>query len=151
MIVHTRRISICFSVLVTSLAIAADDVVHVYNANGHVVLTNNQWWQAQTTTLQSNTCVLTVSAVDGGVLAGILAETSTGVVTDASWKCSMVYSWNWYYPWFDDSDWDNARVIGRNGDGTWPSTVSGISTQAEWIWADVISTIGTVYCRKTLC
>ena len=148
--VHSYMLTLRSTDVVT-LTVTADDEVFVYD-NGQIVLSNNDWWSPQTVTYNSDPCVLAVSAVDGGVLAGILGETSTGVMTDASWKCSMTLQTGWHLTSFDDSGWSNAVITGTNGDGNpWQRSISGISTQAKWIWADVTPYVGTTYCRKTLC
>ena len=47
-----------------------------------------------------------------------LVSTSTGVVTDASWKCSSsggaVEQTGWHLPGFDDAAWSQARVVALN-------------------------------------
>ena len=147
-LLHTTHVYLyLFSAIVPRLTIAADDVAHVYNVNGHHVLTSSSG-QAQTVTLQSGTCVLAMLVQNSYGQAGLLAETSTGVVTDASWKCSRTYGHYWHQPSFDDSSWPNARVVATNGNDGWHA--AGISTQAKWIWTDV-TTLGSIYCRKTLC
>ena len=149
-LLHTTHVYLyLFSAIVPRLTIAADDVAHVYNVNGHHVLTSSSG-QAQTVTLQSGTCVLAMLVQNSYGQAGLLAETSTGVVTDASWKCSRTYGHYWHHPSFDDSSWPNARVVATNGDGTF-TTILDISAQAKWIWIDVTPTLGSIYCRKTLC
>ena len=138
-----------FTVTSVTLTITGDDRVLVYDG-GALLLDNWNWYHAHTVTLSTSPCVLAVYAIDSGVQAGILAETSTGVVTDASWKCSTSPGLNWSRASFDDSAWSYARVIATNGDGRW-SRISGISTQAKWIWADVTPATGNIYCRKRLC
>ena len=142
--------SICRYVCCTvTLTITADDEVDVYH-NGVVVLTDDSWSTADTVTL-TNACVLAVQGVyhRGGGDMGILASTSTGVVTDASWKCSAMGQRDWYLPGFDDATWSQARVIATNGDAPW-GTVDAIDAQAKWIWTQGL-TDANVYCRKTLC
>ena len=105
--------------------------------------------EAHTVRLE-NACVLVVKATDyGRTRYGILASTSTGVVTDETWKCSANEEDGWDLPGFDDSAWGAARVFGLNGVGPW-GTLTAINRQAMWIWAEDVHG-GTVYCRKTLC
>ena len=136
------------SALAIVVAAAASGSVYVYGPDGNIALFGSGREQAQTVTLPSSTCFLAVLASDNYGPAAILVETSTGVVTDASWKCSAENQRYWYEPWFDDSSWSNARIVATNGDGGWHA--AGISTQAKWIWADV-TTLGSIYCRKTFC
>ena len=131
------------------MSITADSEVYVY-VGGEVVLSNTRWATVRTVTYASESCVLAVSAVDNDVPGGILASTSTGVVTDASWKCSAVEETGWHLTSFDDSAWDNAIVIGDQGQHPWP-VLTDISAEAKWIWANVTRSVGTTYCRKRLC
>ena len=106
---------------------------------------------AHTVALRGDVCLLAVLAVNWGNQheAGFLASTSTGVVTDASWKCSSQQQAQWHRPWFDDAAWSQALVRGTHGDARWQSYPQ-ISAQAKWIWAhDTNAT--HVFCRKTLC
>ena len=79
---------------------------------------------------------------------GILASTSTGVVTDDTWKCTANLEANWSTCAFNDSHWLNAHVYAANDGESW-EMIDGILEFAEWIWAEG-STGGTVYCRKRL-
>ena len=75
---------------------------------------------------------------------GILASTSTGIVTDTSWKCTTTLEDDWTICFFDDSHWRDAkRVSGPN------ERPSDIASSAGWIWAQD-PTNGTVYCRKRI-
>ena len=60
-------------------------------------------------------CVLAIKAVNIYDVSGILAPTSTGVVSDASWKCSSaVEQSGWHLAGCDDAAWAQARVIALN-------------------------------------
>ena len=54
--------------------------------------------------------VIAISCKDTGGNEGIVASTTTGIVTDGSWKCSSVKEDNWMMPDFDDSAWNNADI-----------------------------------------
>ena len=100
-------------------------------------------------------CVLAVHAVNLRGVAAILASTSTGVVTDDSWKCSgggggAVEQTDWHLPDFDDAAWAQARVVAPNDGSFWTGVIAGINSEAKWIWAQNTST-AVAYCRKTLC
>ena len=101
-------------------------------------------------------CVITVRLDDVCVLAilgfnfdsgdGLLASTSTGVVTDASWKCSNNAADGWDLPGFDDdSAWSQALVLWAN-DGSVPD----INRTAQWIWSQGDPAF-YAFCRKSLC
>ena len=111
---------------------------------------DGEWQDAHTVSLD-DACVLAVKAEDIGTFAGILASTSTGVVTDASWKCSGgVEQTGWHLDDFDDAAWSQARVIAANDGSFWMGVVADINPAAQWIWSQN-SNDGVVYCRKTLC
>ena len=110
-------------------------------------------WTVTSVVSMENACVLAVKAVDhrdDGNHAGILASTSNGVESDASWKCSSEELPGWHLATFDDSAWSYADVIGQHGDEPW-GRINPIDAQAKWIWASDYTRGGTVYCRKTLC
>ena len=85
---------------------------------------------------------------DVGAQEGILASTSTGVVTDTTWKCTTALEPDWSTCAFDDSNWPDAVSRGANGVGPW-GQFDDIDATAEWIWAKG-SDNGVVYCRKRL-
>ena len=107
------------------------------------------WANGVTLNLTGTYGVLALYA-DSTTYLGILASTSTGVVTDASWKCSTQYEIGWDEPGFDDAAWSQARVLGGN-DGSHVVTVAAISPQAKWIWTQDMNAIGEAHCRKTMC
>ena len=138
--------SVCLHTV--TLSVTVDNIVYVYRESS-VVLSDLHWETSHTVTLAS-TCVLAVQGVDqGGGYVGILASTSTGVVSDASWKCSAVWQNGWHLSGFDDAAWAQARIVATNGVAPW-GPVPAISSHAKWIWAQG-SYGGTVYCRRTLC
>ena len=82
----------------------------------------------------------------------IVGSTSTGVVTDGSWKCIRQcnsFPSGWYSsPDFDDSSWSQARVLAPNN-GTTYNLINEVSTDAKWIWHQ--ENLSGMCCRKTLC
>ena len=130
-----------------TLAIACDDASYVYH-DGDVVLSADGWRIAHTVNLD-DACVLAVKAVDINSKIGLLASTSTGLMTDASWKCSGVEQTGWHLPGFDDAAWSQARVIATNDGSTFRGVIAGISTEAQWIWSQ--SNSNEIYCRKSVC
>jgi len=96
-----------------------------------------------------NTHVIAIYGKDWGGAEGIIASTTTGIVTDGSWKCSSVKEDNWIMPDFDDSAWNNAdtsRGVNTNK-GYWQD----ISKNALWIWSTGMSNPpDEAYCRKSL-
>ena len=140
---HYICVCIFSSALAIYVAAAASNVIYMYGADGNFALTGGNSQQARTATFPANTCLLTAHSLSSGWPEGILIETSTGVVTDASWKCSTVHQHNWALSSFDDSSWSNAIITGTHED--WERAIPGISVQAKWIWADVTSIVGFTY------
>ena len=95
-------------------------------------------------------CVIAVKATDTDIRLGFIASTSSGVVTDDTWRCSDdVTGDSWRSYDFDDSDWQYANITGSNGDQPW-GVISDVSRDANWIWGNA-SENGVLYCRKSLC
>ena len=116
--------------------------------DGNVVLSDDDWRYEHTVSLD-DVCVLAINVVDYSSNFGLLASTSTGVVTNASWKCSSgVEQTGWHLPDFDDAAWSQAWVTSANGGSS--SRFPGISWQADWIWVQD-SSADIIYCRKSLC
>ena len=131
-----------------TLTINAYDAVQLYHL-GLSVLTESQSDVASSVNL-TDACLLAVVGIkSSSPYGGILAETSSGVVTDASWKCSSDDPIGWYLPGFDDAAWAKAQVIDANG-GSVFAPIAEISAEAKWIWAQDTST-NIACCRKTLC
>ena len=118
------------------------------------MLTGDEWRVAHTVDLV-DACVLAVKAVNTIYNPGLLASTSTRVVSDASWKCSSsgggaVEQTGWHLPGFDDAAWGQARILAPNDGSTFRGVIAGISTDAKWIWSQNV-TADVIYCRKSLC
>merc|ERR1712151_285230 len=118
--------------------------------DGALLGSGNEWWT--TYTFDTDALVLGVIAdnIHPGTPAGIILSTSSGLVTDKSWKCIKSYDISpkiWTAPGFNDDSWPYAVSFGYNGVGPWGSK-PGISPSAQWIWAEDDPT--TVYCRKKL-
>ena len=134
-------VDVCCTV---TLTLAGYESFYVYH-NGGVVLSVEQLSVAAHSVDLDNACVLAIETVDVDALAGVLASTSTGVVTDASWKCSDVEQTGWHLAGFDDAAWSHATVVTPNN-----GSISEINSEAEWIWSEYDN--GHIaYCRKLLC
>ena len=75
---------------------------------------------------------------------GMLAEFSNGIVTDSSWHCTEINSTT-------KSHWPAAREVATNdgSDSQWKSEVTGISSNAKWIWTPN-SGDKEVWCQKDI-
>ena len=132
-----------------TLAVHADDVYYVFY-DGNVVLSHVYLDDTSSVSL-TDVCVLTVKAENWEGGYGVIASTSTGVVTNASWKCSGgVEQTGWHLPGFDDAAWSQAQVIAANDGTFWMGVLPEISPAAQWIWSQN-SGDGVVFCRKRLC
>ena len=130
------------------LAVTGDDQVWVYK-DGVEVFYSGVWDEGHWVNL-GHTCLLALKAAESGYYYhGVLASSSTGMVTDETWKCSAVHEDGWNLLAFDDSAWLAASVYGANGDSRL-QYISPISSGAKWIWAQGAAA-GTVYCRKLIC
>ena len=121
-------VDVCCTV---TLTLAGYESFYVYH-NGGVVLSVEQLSVAAHSVDLDNACVLAIETVDVDALAGVLASTSTGVVTDTSWKCSTVEETDWHLPDFDDAAWSQASVIAPNDGSVWAS-IEEISAEVKWI------------------
>jgi hypothetical protein len=61
------------------------------------------WESTSTLTIPGGTKVLAIECADHGVIEGILASTSGGLVTDSSWQCSRTEVAGWTAVDFVDS------------------------------------------------
>ena len=129
------------------MTITVDNVGDVFH-NGEVVFSNDAWTDSHTIRL-FEPCVLAIRGEDFGVIAGILASTSTGVVTDKTWKCSGTLEAGWDLTGFNDSHWEDARITGVNGDAPW-GLFADIDPSAKWIWSSGENDT-VAYCRKEIC
>ena len=79
---------------------------------------------------------------------GILGEfRHSGLVTDATWKCSNVSIPDWSSVIGDDTTWSDAYALGKNGISPW-GPIAGISDKASWIWTARDDT--EVWCRTAV-
>ena len=137
----------CLLLHTVTLTIKADDIIDVYH-DGDIVLSADRW--ASHTVSLDDACVLAIRTVNADSYVRLIASTSTGVVTDASWKCSGMEESGWHLAGFDDASWSQAQVVAPNGANVGSGVVSGINPAAQWIWAQNSSdTIAC--CRKSLC
>ena len=140
-------VNVCCTV---TLTIKVDNRFYVYH-NGGVVLSGDGVLSTHTLNLV-DACVLAIKATNFVADAGILVSTSSGVVTDASWKCSSAAEQTgWQLPGFDDAAWSQATVVAPNDGSVWPSVAAGFNPAAQWIWTQDVSNDNVIYCRKTLC
>ena len=95
--------------------------------------------------------MLAIAVTNRGGPGGLLASTTTGIVSDEVWRCSDTEQTGWYLEDFDDSSWDLAYVVGLHGYEPW-GWIDGIDSSAKWIWdAGYAPDHSTTYCRRRMC
>jgi len=124
-----------------NLLLACDDLTELF-LDG-VQFTDpafGNWRNTANMSIPSNTNVIAISCENLWAKYGIKATTSSGIVTDATWRCSNVKEDNWMGTDFDDSTWEFAKTDNLDVDRD-ENTFDG-----QWIWSQT----GTdrAYCRK---
>ena len=131
----------------------SDDYMEVY-ADGRLVQSCNSFWDVYTFQIDNDVSMLAVD-VNNVILCGsFIAQTSTGVVTDTTWKCTTTYYAGWNEISFDDSNWPNATAHVNNVPGYCSLVLpinSCCSSNNQWIGVADRYYLGHFYCRKRLC
>lgn len=131
----------------SDFVVTADDSLELYIDGAHVsgLSHANTWTSADRVRVAASSNVIAIKATGGVLVAGILASGADSTTND-SWKCTDQFHNGWADEVFDDSAWPAATVIGDHGIIPW-GDISGISSEAKWIWTTT-QTDRTVYCRK---
>ena len=132
---------------VNGLRFTADYVAEVFHPDGSSVVSNG--WVTTGNEELASTCVIAIKAANHGGSFGLIASTDTGLVTDASWRCTAQEDADWFTETFDDSHWPSAHVWYEHGDEPY-GVISDVDISAKWIWTDSQYDL-TVYCRKQIC
>jgi len=134
-----------------TLRATCDDVMKVYfdGVLQSETAGMRNWPVTSYLNIPTNTRVLAIECKNLGAQEGILASTTTGLKTDASWLCSKIQVGGWTLPNFVPTyDFAPANREGTNGVAPWGAR-PGILVQAEWIWPAGTST-NEAYCRIEL-
>ena len=134
-----------------SMRVWIDGVEQTHNTNGvHAWSTPTRYEYSRCAKVIAIQCI---DVADAAI--GLLASTSTGVLTDGTWKCSGSYESGWETVSFNDAPWGGATVHGPNPTYPW-SAVAGIPAAANWIGflskynTSPTGTGPSIYCRKNL-
>jgi len=138
-----------------SLFATCDNVMEVFlDGVKYTDAAMKDWTKTSEVSIPPHTEVIAIYGKDLGGPRGIVASTTTGIVTDGSWKCSSVKEDNWMMSDFDDSDWKSADT--SRGTNVAPKEFKyglrpNIAKNAYWIWpTGYPSTKREAYCRKSL-
>ncbi len=137
------------------ILITCDNAFELY-LNGQYIGAGGTW---QTATAFANLPLLTgknviaVKGVDGGAIAGLLAETIINSVrhgSNADWKISTTEDAGWQDIDFNDTGWGTATEHGSYGIAPW-GEVNGFAADspAKWIWAQDLNGIDLAFFRYT--
>ena len=135
----------CISVIGT-LTFSADDDVLIHVDGVSRGWTNDAWYSTHTEVVTS-ACVIAIILYNNADNGGFIASTSSGMVTDASWKCNNYVETGWTTCGFDDAHWPDAVVVGDYNVND--PTYAAINANAKWI--SLYRTAGVAYCRKRIC
>ena len=135
---------------VITLYAVCDEILQVYedgvratSLNGH----ESDWWAASKYNINGGAKLLALSCQNKDGSGNLLASTSTGVKTDASWRCADVLETGWQTIGFTET-------AGVWGEPTTTENLSDrhtdISTDALKLWIGSERYFKTIYCRKFL-
>ena len=103
--------------------------------------------------------VLAIKVISDLFFIGFMAQTTSGIVTDESWKCTYEKQPNnWMAKDFDNSNWPQAVPYANNGNGVPVSLVFDLLSlkypefppQSLWISVENFRYQGTIYCRSKI-
>ena len=105
------------------------------------------WGQVGQVDVPAGTNTVAVQCTDQGFVYGLMAASTSGLITDGSgsWRCTSSPEEDWMTESFDDSHWPTAVVKGNNGGSPWNHVFPDMNG-AKWIWSSA-GAYSTVYCR----
>ena len=141
-----------------TLTATCDDYLKVYVDGVEASPSNHESNEWRISTNYSVTACNSLIAIfcrdNAGDLAGLLASTTTGVLTDTTWRCTDQLEDGWQTLGFTESAgvWGAPGTHGNNIQAPGRRSVAGINLLAEWIWYGPYDEINrkTVYCRKNI-
>ena len=111
------------SAVASTLTISCDNVIDALYLDGVLTSVDNptDWRQVGYVDVPAGTNTIAVQCTDRGVIAGLMASSTSGLITDGSgsWRCTSTLETDWMNPSFDDSHWPTALVKGNNGASPW--------------------------------
>ena len=123
--------------------------------DGRLVQTCYSFWDVYDFLIDYDVSTLAVDVENMNGCGSFMGQTSTGVVTDTTWKCTTTYYVGWNEVLFDDSDWPNATAHVNNVPGYCSLAYLSInpcySSDNQWIGVADRNFVSHFYCRKRLC
>ena len=113
----------------------------------------DNWKSSSDYSLNACNSLIAISCEETGGAAGILASTTTGVLTDTTWRCTDLLETGWDTVGFTETAgvWGTPDAHGRNGVARGGAKFTDINLSSKWIWfGPNDGTRKTVYCRKNI-
>lgn len=131
------------------MTVRVDDVGTLY-VDGQGVVSGLHLLDARKFNISSTSRCIGVHVINVYGSIALMVETSTGIVSDATWKCTSenLFSLAWTRADFDDSSWPHAVEIGTNkGENAW-----SLSFPTNRAWISVLNNHNHpfMYCRHKL-
>ena len=133
-----------------TFTIVADDMAVVY-IDGRQVFTS-PIMIAHTINISQSFKVVAIRLSNIFGYIGFMAETSSGVVSDETWRCTSKkqFNDNWARTKFNDTSWPQAVPYATNSPGLFVGSFwSEFPTERLWISIANKQFLGFIYCRKS--
>ena len=136
-----------------TLTATCDDYLKVYVDGVEASPSNHEYDEWRISTNYSVTACNSLIAIfcqeKADDRAGLLASTTTGVLTDKTWRCTDQLEDGWQTLGFTESAgvWGAPGTYGTNIRAFGRIFVTGINRLAEWIW---YGRYDEIYCRKNI-
>ena len=135
-----------------TIRIATDDTGTAY-VDGRLLFTIAKCREAVSATVKDDIKVIAVQVINYAIDIGLMAMTSSGVVSDTNWKCTSTQpALGWNSPDFDDSKWPQAISYFRNDGSSYSEPnirMYDFPINAHWL-TTVEKTGSEMYCRRYL-
>ena len=129
------------------LKITTDDCATVYIDGTQVQKT--ELYKTYTVEIDSSFRVIAIFVINFFDKIGIMAETTTGIVTNKSWKCTdQTPRQGWTTKNFNDSSWPKAFILAANKEGyMFMPQINDFPVNRLWISVSNVKAV-SMYCRK---
>ena len=129
----------------------ADDEATLY-VDGIEAATTSAPLTLATLRVSTSACLLAVHVRDVHLPHhGFLASASNGLLSSSSWRCTSYEDADWFLPTYNDFHWLRAEALSMNDESSAYGPITGINTQAQWIWSAETTNPLDAFCRLDLC